>query len=103
MGKSRRRRKITFRKCFELYNFNFFVVDISSYYAKILGGKLFRTWEIPRSGSKAKDGEKKREREQKLVITMAKLRMAHASTHGARKPPGPKERRKKKERESESC
>ena len=32
----------------------------------------------------------KREKEQKLVITMAKLRMAHASTHGARKPPGPK-------------
>ena len=27
-----------------------------------------------------------------MVITMAKLRMAHASTHGARKPPGPKER-----------
>ena len=26
-----------------------------------------------------------------MVITMAKLRMAHASTHGARKPPGPKE------------
>ena len=25
-----------------------------------------------------------------MVITMAKLRMAHASTHGARKPPGPK-------------
>ena len=25
----------------------------------------------------------------KYVITMAKLRMAHASTHGARKPPGP--------------
>ena len=25
-----------------------------------------------------------------LVKTMAKLRMAHASTHGARKPPGPK-------------
>ena len=24
----------------------------------------------------------------KLVKTMAKLRMAHASTHGARKPPG---------------
>ena len=29
---------------------------------------------------------------------MAKLRMAHASTHGARKPPGPK---KKREGESE--
>ena len=25
-----------------------------------------------------------------MVITMAKLRMAHAGTHGARKPPGPK-------------
>ena len=25
-----------------------------------------------------------------MVITMTKLRMAHASTHGARKPPGPK-------------
>ena len=24
-----------------------------------------------------------------MVITMAKLSMAHASTHGARKPPGP--------------
>ena len=31
-------------------------------------------------------------------ITMAKLRMAHASTHGARKPPGPK---RKKEREKD--
>ena len=28
-----------------------------------------------------------------MVITMAKLRMAHASTHGARKPPGPKKER----------
>ena len=27
-----------------------------------------------------------------MVITMAKLRMAHASTHGARKPPGPKKK-----------
>ena len=26
-----------------------------------------------------------------MVITMAKLRMAHESTHGARKLPGPKE------------
>ena len=25
-----------------------------------------------------------------MVITMAKLCMAHSSTHGARKPPGPK-------------
>ena len=58
---------------------------IPSSYAKILGQKLFRTREFPRSGSKAKDGEKekrKKEREQKLVITMAKLRMAHASRLG---------------------
>ena len=32
-------------------------MHISSSYAKILGEKLFRTWEIPRSGSKAKNGE----------------------------------------------
>ena len=31
---------------------------MSSSYAKILGEKLFRTWEIPRSGSKAEDGER---------------------------------------------
>ena len=43
-----------------------------------MGEKLFRTWE-----------KKEREKERKYVITMAKLRMAHASTHGARKPPGP--------------
>ena len=68
-------------------------MHVSSSYAKILGEKLFRTWEFPRSGSKAKNGEKKRKKrgkDRKLVITMAKLRMAHASTHGARKPPGPK-------------
>merc|ERR1712128_408731 len=35
----------------------FFFLHISSSYAKILGEKLFRTWEIPRSGSKAKNGE----------------------------------------------
>ena len=30
--------------------------------AEILGQKLFRTREIPRSGSKAEDGEKEKER-----------------------------------------
>ena len=59
---------------------------------KYWGGGLFRTREIPRSGSKAKDRE--REKERKYVITMAK-RMAHASTHGARKPPGPKKERER--------
>ena len=32
---------------------------------------------------------KNEEEDWTMVITMAKLRMAHASTHGARKPPGP--------------
>ena len=41
-------------------------MHISSSYAKILGEKLFRTWEIPRSGSKAKDGEKKKKRRERL-------------------------------------
>ena len=49
-------------------------MHISSSYAKILGEKLFHTWEIPRSGSKAEDGEEEKEK----------------NTHGARKPPGPK-------------
>ena len=40
----------------------YFFLHISSSYAKILGDKLFRTWEIPRSGSKAEDGERERER-----------------------------------------
>ena len=56
-------------------------MHISSSYAKILGEKLFRTGEIPRSGSKAKDGERKRER--------AKVGDNNGqATHGARKPPG---------------
>ena len=39
---------------------------------------------------KSRRRRKKKKEERKLVKTMAKLRMAHASTHGARKPPGPK-------------
>ena len=33
-----------------------------------------------------------------MVITMAKLRMEHASTHGARKPSGPKKKEKRKKK-----
>ena len=43
----------------------YFFLHISSSYAKILGEKLFRTWEFPRSGSKAEDGGKRGERERK--------------------------------------
>ena len=39
-----------------------FVLHISSSYAKILGETNFHTREIPRSRSKAKDGEKKKKR-----------------------------------------
>ena len=43
-------------------------------------------------GQKQKTEKERRERE--LVIAMAKLRMVHANTHGARKPPGPKEKKR---------
>ena len=42
---------------------------------------------MPKHSGKQKT-EKKKKEDRKLVIPMAKLRMAHASTHGARKPPG---------------
>ena len=62
-------------------------MHISSSYAKILGEKLFRTWEIPRSGSKAKDGEEeKKERERERLNDGNNNGQA---THGPRKPPGP--------------
>ena len=55
-------------------------MHISSSYAKILGEKLFHTWEIPRSGSKAEDGEREREKER------AKVGENNGqATHGARK------------------
>ena len=48
-------------------------MHISSSYAKILGEKLFRTWEIPRSGSKAKDGGKKRGEKESGEVEVGKL------------------------------
>ena len=64
-------------------------MHISSSYAKISGETNFRTREIPRSGSKAKDGEKKRERKKERLNYGNNNGQA---THGARKPPGTKER-----------
>ena len=53
---------------------------------------------FPEVGQKQKTEKKRRKKEEDErlndVITMAKLRMAHASTHGARKPPGPKNNNK---------
>ena len=67
----------------------------SSSYDKILGKQIFSLGSFPEVGQKQKTKKKKEEREKDwtMVITMAKLRMANASTHGARKPPGPKEER----------
>ena len=59
-------------------------MHISSSYAKILGETNFHTREIPRSGSKAKDGEKKKRKK--------RAKVGHnngQATHGARKPHGP--------------
>ena len=47
-----------------------------------MGETSFRTLEIPRSGSKAKDGEKERKR-------LNDGNNNGQATHGARKPPGP--------------
>ena len=58
---------------------------------KYWGKNYFAHGSFPEVGQKQKTEKKERKKEErKLVITMAKLRMAHASTHGARKPPGPK-------------
>ena len=61
---------------------------------KYWGKQIFTHGRFPEVGQKqkteGKKRKKKREKERKLVITMALLRMAHASTHGACKPPGPK-------------
>ena len=43
---------------------------------------------FPEVGQKQKM-EKEKKKDGTRVITRAKLCMAHASTHGARKPPGP--------------
>ena len=58
---------------------------MSSSYAKLLGETNFQPREIPRSGSKTKDGEE-RKKKRKLVITMA-IATPHRVAHA--KPPGP--------------
>ena len=55
-------------------------MHISSSYAKILSEKLFRTWEFPRSGSKAEDGGEKKKEER-----LNDGDNNGQATHGARK------------------
>ena len=65
--KQKNGRKITFFSLKnQIYPKNIFIfLHISSIYAKILGGKLFSTREIPWSGSKAKNREKEEEERKK--------------------------------------
>ena len=58
-------------------------LHIPSSYAEILGEKLFRTWEFPRSGSKAKDGGKKKEERERERLNDGNNN--GQATHGARK------------------
>ena len=51
-----------------------------------MGETNVRKRENPRSGSKAKDGKEKRP---KVGKNNGQLRIANATTGGARKPPGP--------------
>ena len=75
-------------------------MHVSSCYAKILGDKLFRTWETPRSGLKAEErGKRKRER-------LNNGENNGQATHGARKHAwrtqaawAKKERKKEREKE----
>ena len=49
---------------------------------KYWGKQIFAHGSFPEVGQKQKTEEKKREKDRKLMITMAKLRMAHASRPG---------------------
>ena len=65
-------------------NYNNFLLHLSSSYAKILGEKLFRTWEFLRSGSKTKDGgEKKKKRGERERLNDGNNN--GQATHGAHK------------------
>ena len=62
-------------------------MHISSSYAKILGETNFHTREFPRSGSKAKDGEKEIKKRERLKDgnTNGQLRIANATSGGTGK------------------
>ena len=73
---------------------NFFCCIYLLVIPKYWGKNYFAHGSFPEVGQKQKTEKKKEERKKRrdwtMVKTMAKLRMAHASTHGARKPPRPK-------------
>ena len=59
-SRKNRRKSVFFRTKIKITPKKYFFLHISSTYAKILGETNFGTQEIPRSGSKAEDGGKKR-------------------------------------------
>ena len=58
-------------------------------HAKLPGPKLFRTWEIPRSGSKAKNGEEREKERLNNDKNNGQLRIATPPRVAHAKPPGP--------------
>ena len=64
VAEKRPKKTVFFLKKIKYIPKKYFFLHISSIYAKLLGEKLFRTWEIPRSGSKAKNREKKKKKEE---------------------------------------
>ena len=60
-------------------------MHISSSYGKIMWQKLFHTWEFPRRGSKAKDGEKRRGERERKRERLNNGNNNGQATHGARK------------------
>ena len=71
--------QVFFRKKLKLLNF------------LILGETNFQPWEIPRSGSKAKDGEEREKRERpKVGNNNGQLRIATPPRVAHTKQPGPK-------------
>ena len=64
-------------------------LHISSSYAKILGETHFQPWEIPRSGSKAKDGKEREKERPKVGNNNGQLRIATPPRVAHAKPPGP--------------
>ena len=76
------RKKIKISKFF----FCIYLLVIPKYWVN----NYFTHGRFPELGQKQKTEKKRKEKiDWTMVITMAKLRMAPASTHGTRKPPGP--------------
>ena len=88
MGKNARKSVFFLKK--ELPIFLKIFLHISSRYAKILGDKNIHTREIPRSGSKAKDGEKRGEKRLNDGNNNGQLRIATPPQVAHAKQPGPK-------------